>query len=95
MSFWTWSRGLEDAFDGTNRRNLRHFLTLEIHNNHHPILTSSSPTTIVKQSDQEDATADAFSLPEKYDLYLQTADDSKMSLTRIPTCAIFHKMSAG
>ena len=27
MVFWTWAKGLEDEFDGANRRNLRHFIS--------------------------------------------------------------------
>src|ERR1700733_4105297 len=26
MIFWTWARGLEDDFDGKNRKNPRHFI---------------------------------------------------------------------
>ena len=29
MIFWTWAKGLEDEFDGSNRRNLRHFISAE------------------------------------------------------------------
>ena len=29
MIFWTWAKGLEDEFDGSNRRNLRHFISFE------------------------------------------------------------------
>lgn len=30
MVFWTWAKGLEDKFDGANRRSLRHFISKEI-----------------------------------------------------------------
>ena len=30
MIFWTWAKGLEDEFDGSNRRNLRHFISTEV-----------------------------------------------------------------
>ena len=30
MVFWTWAKGLEDRFDGVNRRSLRHFISKEI-----------------------------------------------------------------
>jgi len=30
MIFWTWAKGLEDEFDGSNRRNLRHFISIEV-----------------------------------------------------------------
>ena len=31
MIFWTWAKGLEDEFNGSNRRNLRHFISSEAH----------------------------------------------------------------
>jgi len=30
MIFWTWAKGLEDEFDGSNRHNLRHFISTEV-----------------------------------------------------------------
>ena len=30
MVFWTWAKGLEDEFDGSNCHNLRHFISTEV-----------------------------------------------------------------
>ncbi|KLO05737.1 potassium transporter [Schizopora paradoxa] len=35
MTFWTWAKGLEDRFDGKNRKNLRHFIMEDEHANIH------------------------------------------------------------
>ena len=38
MIFWTWAKGLEDGFDGSNRHNLHHFISTEVQ------LVSEKPT---------------------------------------------------
>lgn len=74
------SQGLEDEFDGTNRQNLRHFISQE---------------TVPKLSNGGVEDDELESPPSTFRYYYLTADNQKHELTRIPTCAIFHKISQG
>lgn len=121
MIFWTWAKGLEDEFDGSNRRNLRQFVSTEIPH------MSERPTRVPSPSlGSQDNLNDGTGVSE---MYVATLDDQfrdevslflhrdtslrrratagitiqekkkqkeeKMVLVRLPTCAIFYKMSAG
>ena len=121
MVFWTWAKGLEDEFDGSNRRNLRQFISTEI-----PQIPER-PTRVPSPSlRSRDNVNDETGISE---MYVATLDDQfrdevslflhrdtslrrratvgitiqekkkpkeeKMVLVRLPTCAIFHKASAG
>ena len=120
MIFWTWAKGLEDEFDGSNRRNLRHFISTEVQ-------ISEKPTRAPSVRSSDDAEEEnAFSetnvgtpdnqFKEEVSLFLHrdtpagltqrittgiTIEDKKvqkeekMALARLPTCAIFHKLSSG
>ena len=119
MIFWTWAKGLEDEFDGSNRRNLRHFISTEVQISEKPT-RAASPSARFDDDAREDeggvsemniATLDD-QLREEVSLYLHrdtptgltqrggiTIDDKKkeekLALARLPTCAIFHKLSSG
>ena len=100
MVFWTWAKGLEDKFDGMNRRNLRHFITKEVKEdvksgNGSPLLSTSRAVEF------DVADTQASGVEEKDDqieqtiqLYLDTGDE-KVLLPRMSTMAIFHKLSSG
>jgi len=121
MIFWTWAKGLEDEFDGSNRRNLRHFISTEVQISEKPTRAASPSVRSgdeVKDeagiSEMNVATLDD-QFKEEVSLFLHrdapsslaqritgiTIDDKKaqkeekMVLARLPTCAIFHKLSAG
>ncbi|KAG6833454.1 hypothetical protein H0H87_006821 [Tephrocybe sp. NHM501043] len=72
--------GLEDKFDGANRQNLRHFI--------------QQSDKKIEVDDSELSSSDTNSA-----LYYMSADAGALverkRLQRIPTCAIFHKMSEG
>jgi len=130
MLFWTWGKGLEDKFDGANRRNLRHFIGVEskgedrekairkrLNSTQVPQGTSAltyvvgkpntnsvsnAGATLVRSNttevDDADSTLDsAEELKGQDSLYLVAEDDGhpRLPLPRLPTCAVFHKLTAG
>jgi KUP system potassium uptake protein len=107
MVFWTWARGLEDYFDGANRRNLRHFISKEITERFTPgtrqrmsISGPSSPTSAIVEiggtqfQRMEKDNGEESDIIEDLHLYLDTGD-AKVELPRMSTMAIFHKLSNG
>ncbi|KAF7972843.1 hypothetical protein HWV62_16954 [Athelia sp. TMB] len=104
MLFWTWAKRLEDQFDGANRRNLRHFILTD--NTDKKETLSLSPDGAYSSSiDANVLGEDKEGDPSYYFLTSQKTreDDDKpesimeerMDLARIPTCAIFHKLTSG
>jgi KUP system potassium uptake protein len=99
MLFWTWAKRLEDRFDGTNRRNLRHFI-ISGEKGEEVALPLGAPQPII--SDADDVT-EAESVQQSYYYYARdrtTADpverdEDRRELVRIPTCAVFHKFASG
>jgi KUP system potassium uptake protein len=109
MWFWTWAKGLEDEFDGANRRNLRHFIMLDT------VDSSEKPAPAILQTDSSPAGAQIRSQnqnqeitfvddqlateeeleDEKLGLYLLSDTKARRPLPRIETTAVFHKLSAG
>ena len=106
MILWTWGKGLEDAFDGKNRRNLRDFIQRD----------EKSRVTIHLQGDNtpdseieylNDGDDDAVSDDVSTYYYVDSASSSiadkgarerqaqRRELARIPTCAVFHKLTEG
>jgi len=122
MIFWTWAKGLEDEFDGSNRRNLRHFISTEVQISEKPT-RAASPSLPSADEANDDAGLSEVNVTtledqfkEEVSLFLHrdtptnltqrtatgiTIDDrndqkeEKVALARLPTCAIFHKLSAG
>ncbi|KAG6853925.1 hypothetical protein C0991_012415 [Blastosporella zonata] len=86
MLLWTWAKALEDKFDGANRQNLRHFIQKDD-----------------KKVEAEDTDTDMDStlyyvpagVPELNSDSRALVLGERRELQRIPTCAIFHKMSEG
>ncbi|CAE6398379.1 unnamed protein product [Rhizoctonia solani] len=102
MWFWTWAKGLEDEFDGANRRNLRHFIMLDSVGSdekvssavvpaHSHISTMNQEITFV---DEQLATEEELE-NEKLGLYLLADSKERRLLPRVETAAVFHKLSAG
>ncbi|KAJ7131679.1 potassium transporter [Mycena crocata] len=85
MSFWTWAKGLEDKFDGEHRENLRHFIHADMEEKQ-------------KEEDEEDEDDDGPIKPvdARYH-YVEHGDqgEEKRALVRLPTCAVFHKVTRG
>jgi hypothetical protein len=87
---------LEDTFDSANRKNLRHFIvsSKEIKHEEVPIARRQSEAS-------SDAINEEALETEKHDsvlYYLSSEgekDEARHELVRIPTCAIFHKLSRG
>ncbi|EIN06328.1 potassium transporter [Punctularia strigosozonata HHB-11173 SS5] len=103
MVFWTWAKGLEDEFDGTNRRNLRHFIVpgeageiaLHVGNAHgyqeDNAIASEEDRGLSPIPHEYYYMAD----PDKGNSFNDFPDEERRQLVRIPTCAIFHKLSSG
>jgi KUP system potassium uptake protein len=107
MVFWTWAKGLEDEFDGANRRNLRHFISKVVSEK------ISTPTALIsrplssrvvdfKEDDitaakvpESNLPADEQEMVETVQLFLDVGGQEKVPLTRMSTMAIFHKLSSG
>ncbi|KIK69708.1 hypothetical protein GYMLUDRAFT_34109 [Collybiopsis luxurians FD-317 M1] len=90
MVFWTWAKGLEDEYDGVNRQNLRHFIWRE--------------DKKVNKNEANDEDIQEEEEPDSAYYYLPTQTFSsrdeglsieKRELTRIPTMAVFHKLTVG
>lgn len=106
MSFWTWAKGLEDAFDSANRKNLRHFIRAADEDDPNSALYAI-PEDGRADTVTEDVTEDiaSFSGGEKKSNYYFVdednlgikldADHEKVTLARVNTCAIFHKLTHG
>ncbi|EKM57720.1 uncharacterized protein PHACADRAFT_251527 [Phanerochaete carnosa HHB-10118-sp] len=103
MLFWSWARGLEDAFDGNHRSDLQHVIVRQ------QLQTATSEydaPEIGYEHRQEDRFNDGSSESEKYyicdpeDRIVSTILPSKeynalLQLARLPTCAVFHRMTSG
>lgn len=112
MVFWTWARGLEDEFDGKNRKNPRSFLVSRPNSRRPqtplgenqdagkltsddvlemdmlPQLTHRGTTSNV-HDDEED-----FKVPDTL-TFVDENSNEEMGIVRLPTCAVFHKLTAG
>ncbi|KAG8843145.1 hypothetical protein FRB96_004344 [Tulasnella sp. 330] len=116
MLFWTWGKGLEDGFDGKNRRNLRAFLGNDtssgaegekharqgveaVRSNDTATVTYVGNHDIIRSNKDEPDLfdEDAADIRSASSIYLVGEDDShpRLPLARIPTCAVFHKLTAG
>lgn len=99
------SQGLEDRFDGANRKNLRHFI--HINNGPHDQYTLHPQAEVQFEGDsQEDnEKPDSVGTPTYYylshDAEIHHRKDPnsqaevRRELARIPTCAVFHKIASG
>ena len=121
MIFWTWAKGLEDEFDGSNRHNLRHFISTEVQVSEKPTRAASPSVRAgddardeVRISEMNVATLDdqvkeevlffhrdaPASLARRITTGIMIEEkigqkEEKLVLARLPTCAIFHNLSAG
>jgi KUP system potassium uptake protein len=108
MVFWTWAKGLEDQFDGANRRNLRHFISKAISEKVTPsagltqrplasraVGFEEEDTSIAKVSDTTPVAAEDHELTEVVQLFLDVGGQEKVPLPRMSTMAVFHKLSSG
>lgn len=116
MVFWTWARGLEDDFDGKNRKNPRSFLVSRP-NSRRPQTPASTkleeeypakPTSdeVIVEMDHipqlthratasnMDSDADDIKVPDVL-TFVEEDTNNEMGIVRIPTCAVFHKLTAG
>ncbi|KAJ3506567.1 hypothetical protein NLJ89_g6796 [Agrocybe chaxingu] len=91
LIMFLWS--LEDAFDGQNRMNLRHFIGHT---------SSQKPNSPISDDDEgmteEDDTAYYFmtkSRPSSEKGFEPDSIEDRQALQRIPTCAVFHKIASG
>ncbi|KAI5120334.1 hypothetical protein M0805_000394 [Coniferiporia weirii] len=111
MTFWTWAKGLEDEFDGANRRNLRHFIMEDNDDSVHLALQSTAAEVLSETDDVNDdfgqygqsqpgalyymARTTSHGTPDEKGSREGTIVEEKRTLARIATCAVFHKLSLG
>jgi KUP system potassium uptake protein len=109
MVFWTWAKRLEDNFDGARRKNLRHFIHVHHHGEDSDRITFNLRTGDAlataenqddeKQTEKEKERAESLyyyvSEPEESASHDEGQAEEEHELVRIPTCAIFHKLSNG
>ncbi|EKM48262.1 uncharacterized protein PHACADRAFT_203032, partial [Phanerochaete carnosa HHB-10118-sp] len=105
--FWTWTKRLEDDFDGSTRENLRHvILCREEDEVDEKASTSSEDRTmyeatghVVIASERPKDNIPRFILTRQQSHDSTTghhkAGQTKKPLARIPTCAVFHKLTTG
>jgi KUP system potassium uptake protein len=108
MVFWTWAKGLEDEFDGANRRNLRHFISKVISEKptsgaaltQRPLASRTvgfeeEDTGVDKVSEATPVVTEDQELTETVQLFLDVGGQEKVPLPRMSTMAVFHKLSSG
>ncbi|GJE85382.1 KUP/HAK/KT family potassium transporter [Phanerochaete sordida] len=103
MVFWSWAKGLEDAFDGNHRSDLQNVIIREqlhtsdadydapevsyVQREGGPVSDSSSESEKYYICDPEERIISAILPSKEYSALLQ--------LARLPTCAVFHRMTSG
>ncbi|KAF8918970.1 potassium transporter [Mucidula mucida] len=100
MILWTWGKGLEDAFDGKNRRNLREFIQrdeksrvtirLEPHGSE-----SETEDVLMDDAPQSDEASTYYYIDSVSSKGSHNQLAQRRELARIPTCAVFHKITEG
>ncbi|KAJ6452540.1 potassium transporter [Mycena vitilis] len=87
MSFWTWAKGLEDKFDGEHRENIRHFIV------------PGFDQKMQDEETEEEVSGEETKVEDVTYHYKEAAQGEKevgtQPLVRLPTCAVFHKMTRG
>lgn len=115
MVFWTWARGLEDEFDGKNRKNPRHFLVSRPNSRRPQSIVTTEENKGSANDDIEDITEavemhgvptlshrglsgrvneDDARVPDSL-TFVDDKSQEEMGVVRIPTAAVFHKLTAG
>ncbi|SJL07638.1 uncharacterized protein ARMOST_10988 [Armillaria ostoyae] len=108
MWLWTWGKGLEDAFDGQNRQNLRDFIRKDEKLQVTFHLDGDAENDAV-EDEVDDDDDDTYSISRYYYVphpskTISNAVDGdahpkallrQRELVRIPTCAVFHKIAEG
>ncbi|KAF9468639.1 potassium transporter [Collybia nuda] len=99
MTLWTWAKSLEDAFDGVNRRNLRHFIqqdktsvTIQFPSETDDIVTEVGDDQSVVGYDPTFYYNTGFTKESDHGI---DVENERKKLQRIPTCAVFHKIAQG
>jgi KUP system potassium uptake protein len=84
MIFWVWARHLEDVFDGKTRMNLRHLIGQ----------ARRRPASLTEDGEVYYYLRDhASPAGEKDDRSVE--GDKGKELSRIDSCAVFHKITSG
>ncbi|KAF8964236.1 potassium transporter [Flammula alnicola] len=90
MFLWVWAKALEDKFDSRNRMNLKHFIRQK---------TSSSHVVDEDGSSSDPADLAYYIIKDAEhgsDKYIdEKASHDLTEINRIPSCAVFHKITSG
>lgn len=83
-------QGLEDAFDGANRKDVHRLIFCQ---DKEPRLGEQTLTEV--QYEEQDTSEKYFIRDADDGAYLPQIDSSMLELARLPTCAVFHRLTAG
>ncbi|RDB17948.1 High affinity potassium transporter [Hypsizygus marmoreus] len=89
MTLWSWAKGLEDKFDGMNRKNLRHFIQQDDGG-----VTFDDSESMNDADQLTDRDLSYYYMPD-FDVKPGSELAKRRKLQRIPTCAVFHKIAEG
>ncbi|KAF5315194.1 hypothetical protein D9619_007278 [Psilocybe cf. subviscida] len=92
MFFWVWAKGLEDAFDGANRMNLRHFI------HQRKVVHTTTVADDNSSTEHQELSYHITKNPIDHHSSEKFEDDTPFmdstELQRVPTCSIFHKVAS-
>lgn len=95
MLVWSWGKRLEDDFDSANRGSLRRFIVPYSSIDDQKI-DQFKPKRVTEVLDNDDSALDEYNRDELfYVAHGQEGSGEVKQLTRIPSCAIFHKITSG
>jgi KUP system potassium uptake protein len=93
MTFWTWAKGLEDAFDGANRQNLRRFIFPRDEDRDASDLDLGSAQDTSSVSTEKTELGYYYTTQKSYN---SNPDyEERKELVRMDSCAVFYKLSDG
>lgn len=90
MVFWNWAKGLEDAFDSRNRRQLRDFIVGKHETSFDKVRQDVVNEEVVSEDDESDV-GTLYCLPD--DAFSGKNPEGRRELGRVPLLAIFHRMA--
>ncbi|KAF7795026.1 hypothetical protein EIP86_006170 [Pleurotus ostreatoroseus] len=96
MVFWSWAKGLEDTFDGANRKDVHRL----IFRKNNELLVGEQTLTEVQYEEAEMREKEKYFIRDATEgspshAYFPHVDIPMVELSRLPTCAVFHRLTAG
>ena len=106
MLFWAWAKGLEDAFDGANRKDVHRLI---LRKDSKTLKDKDSSTTppeevleeVAYSQEEDDIAREKYFIRNGESLAVESfmpqggAAGAHVELARLPICAVFHRLTAG